>query len=101
MAEERTVLRKTRVGTVVSDKNDKTIVVSVERAAHMESSLYRTGLLEDQHVRYALAYAYFSSNRFPQAHKHLEHLTEPELFRKGIELRRLMQMCKEEPWKCL
>ena len=33
MAEERTVLRKTRVGTVVSDKNDKTIVVSVERAA--------------------------------------------------------------------
>ena len=72
-----------------------------ERAANMESSLYRTGLLEDQHVRYALAYAYFSSNRFPQAHKHLEHLTEPELFRKGIELRRLMQMCKEEPWKCL
>src|SRR5690606_24512233 len=33
MAEERTPLRKTRVGTVVSDKNDKTIVVSVERAA--------------------------------------------------------------------
>lgn len=33
MSEERTVLRKTRVGTVVSDKNDKTIVVSVERAA--------------------------------------------------------------------
>src|SRR5690606_25560673 len=33
MTEERTVLRKVRVGTVVSDKNDKTIVVSVERAA--------------------------------------------------------------------
>ncbi len=33
MAEERTVNRKSRVGTVVSDKNDKTIVVSVERAA--------------------------------------------------------------------
>lgn len=33
MAEERTPLRKTRVGTVVSDKNDKTIVVSVERTA--------------------------------------------------------------------
>jgi small subunit ribosomal protein S17 len=33
MTEERTVLRKQRVGTVVSDKNDKTIVVSVGRAA--------------------------------------------------------------------
>src|SRR3546814_16833051 len=33
MTEERTVLRKVRVGTVVSDKNDKTIVVSVGRAS--------------------------------------------------------------------
>ena len=33
MAEERTVNRKPRVGTVVSDKNDKTIVVEIERAA--------------------------------------------------------------------
>jgi small subunit ribosomal protein S17 len=30
---ERRVNRKTRVGTVVSDKNDKTIVVEIERAA--------------------------------------------------------------------
>lgn len=72
-----------------------------ERAANMESSLYRTGLLEDQHVRYALAYAYFSSGRFPEANRHLDHLTEAELFRKGVELRRLMQTCKAEPWKCL
>ncbi|MBX3631078.1 MAG: tetratricopeptide repeat protein [Nitrosomonas sp.] len=72
-----------------------------ERAANMESSLYRTGLLEDQHVRYALAYAYFSSGRFAEAGKQLDHLSEPELFRKGIELRRLMQVCKEEPWKCI
>lgn len=40
----------------------------------MESSLYRTGLLEDQDVRYALAYALFSSGRFPEANKHLDHL---------------------------
>jgi len=33
MAEERTVNRKSRVGTVVSDKNDKTIVVSVGRTS--------------------------------------------------------------------
>lgn len=71
-----------------------------ERAANMESSLYRTGLLEDQDVRYALAYALFSSRRFADANKHLDHLTHAELFRKGTELRRLMEICKTEPWQC-
>lgn len=71
-----------------------------ERAANMESSLYRTGLLEDQDVRYALAYALFSSRRFSEANKHLDHLTNAELFRKGTELRRLMEACKNEPWQC-
>ena len=71
-----------------------------ERAANMESSLYRTGLLEDQDVRYALAYALFSSGRFPEANKHLDHLKNAELFRKGTELRRLMEVCKTEPWQC-
>jgi len=33
MAEDQTVNRKARVGTVVSDKMDKTIVVSVKRAS--------------------------------------------------------------------
>ena len=33
MAQERAVNRKPRVGTVVSDKNDKTIVVEIERAS--------------------------------------------------------------------
>ena len=33
MAEERAVNRKSRVGTVVSDSNDKTIVVQIERAS--------------------------------------------------------------------
>lgn len=71
-----------------------------ERAANMESSLYRTGLLEDEDVRYAMAYALFSTRRFPEAAKHLDHLKNAELFRKGTELRRLMEVCKSEPWQC-
>ncbi|SDW86145.1 tetratricopeptide repeat protein [Nitrosomonas communis] len=71
-----------------------------ERAANMESSLYRSGVLDDQEVRYALAYALFSSKRFPEANKHLDHLKDAELFRKGTELRRLMEICKTEPWQC-
>lgn len=71
-----------------------------EQAASMESSLYRVGLLEDENVRYALAYAQFSTGRFQQASKHLDYLKEPELFKRGVELRRLMEVCKEESWKC-
>lgn len=71
-----------------------------ERAANMESSLYRTGLLGDQEVRYAFAYALFSSGRFSEANKHLDQLKDPELFRKGTELRRMMEICKTEPWQC-
>ncbi|UJP06404.1 MAG: hypothetical protein LZF61_05400 [Nitrosomonas sp.] len=72
-----------------------------ERAANMESSLYRTGLLEDQSVRYALAYALFSTRRFTEVNKHLDHLKDAELFRKATELRRLMDACKNEPWQCV
>lgn len=71
-----------------------------ERAANMESSLYRTGLLEDQSVRYALAYALFATRRFAEVGKHLDHLKDAELFRKATELRRLMETCKTEPWQC-
>ena len=71
-----------------------------ERAANMASSLYRAGLLADQNIRYALAYALFSSGRFSAAEKHLHHLKDATLFRKGIELRRLMAVCQTEPWQC-
>lgn len=71
-----------------------------ELAANMESALYRNGLLDDQHVRYALAYAYFSTGRHTDADEHLDNLTDADLFRRGIELRRLMELCKAEPWQC-
>ena len=71
-----------------------------ELVANMESALSRNGLLDDQHVRYALAYAFFSTGRHAAANDHLDHLTDADLFRRGIELRRLMEICKTEPWQC-
>lgn len=71
-----------------------------ELVANMESALYRNGLLDDQHVRYALAYAFFSTGRHTDANEHLDNLTDADLFRRGIELRRLMEICKIEPWQC-
>jgi tetratricopeptide (TPR) repeat protein len=71
-----------------------------ELVANMESALYRNGLLDDQHVRYALAYAFFSTGRHTDANEHLDNLTDADLFRRGIELRRLIEICKTEPWQC-
>lgn len=76
------------------------VLKQYEQAASMEGSLYRVGLLEDENIRYALVYAQFSSGHFQQATKRLDYLKEPELFGRGIELRRLMEVCKDESWKC-
>ena len=72
-----------------------------EQAASMDGDLKRVGLLEDEDVRYALAYAVFKVGDFDEAETHLQKLTRPDLFRKAAELRRTIQDCSEDPWKCL
>jgi tetratricopeptide (TPR) repeat protein len=72
-----------------------------EAAINMANELYRAGLLQDQSIRYALAYANFNVGDYPASIKHIEYLKEPELFKKGIELRRIMAECQQEPWQCL
>ncbi|SMG63190.1 conserved hypothetical protein, partial [methanotrophic bacterial endosymbiont of Bathymodiolus sp.] len=71
-----------------------------EQAANMKKSLYRSGLLEDENIRYALAYAYFSSGQFDAASRQIDFLKEVELFKKGVELRRMMANCSDQPWQC-
>ena len=72
-----------------------------EQAAAMETALYRVGLLEEEDLRYAMAYAYFKTAEFNRAEEHLAQLTRPDLFRKAAELRRVIQDCEQESWKCL
>ncbi len=71
-----------------------------EKAANMKKSLYRQGLLADQNIRYALAYAYFASGQFRKASRQIDFLRDAELFKKGVELRRMMAACQDEPWQC-
>ena len=66
----------------------------------MESALFRSGLLQDEDVRYALAYAYFRAGDFTAADRHLATLRRPELFRKATELRKVMEECADAPWSC-
>jgi len=71
------------------------------RAAAMDRDLRRLGLLDDEDLRYALAYAYFKSGDFAGAETHLATLTRADLFRKAAELRSAMQDCAEDTWQCL
>lgn len=71
-----------------------------EKAANMKKSLYRNSLLKDQNIRYALAYAYFASGQYRASSRQIDFLREAELFKKGVELRRMMAACQTEPWQC-
>lgn len=72
-----------------------------EQAAAMVNDLRRTGLIDDEDIRYALAYAVFKVGDFETAETHLQKLTRSDLFRKAAELRRAIQDCSEDRWQCL
>lgn len=72
-----------------------------EQAAAMATPLYRVGLLQDEDLRYALAYAQYKTGAFDEAEANLAQLTRPDLFRKAAELRRAIDDCNGDSWKCL
>ena len=72
-----------------------------EQAAAMETALLRVGLLEEEDLRYAIAYAFFNIGDFASAEKYLVTLNRPDLFRKAAELRRAIQDCTGDRWKCM
>jgi len=79
------------------------ILIELQRfgqAAGMHRDLERVGLLADEDIRYALAYAYFKTGEFDRAEEQLTFLTRSDLFRKATELRRVMSQCAEESWLC-
>ncbi|MGB0515292.1 MAG: hypothetical protein ACPGJE_10680, partial [Wenzhouxiangellaceae bacterium] len=71
-----------------------------EQAAGMGTDLERAGLLGDEDIRYALAYALFKAGRFDESEQHLQQLTRSDLFRRAVELRRAMEQCADSPWMC-
>lgn len=71
-----------------------------DKALTMEDDLYRVGLLNNEDIRYALAYAYFKAGAYDGAERHLAKLTESDLFRKATQLREAMAQCRKSAWRC-
>jgi len=80
------------------------ILIGLERfnqAAAMMEDLERVQLLEEEDIRYAMAYALFKTGDYEAARSQLFFLESPENFRKATELRRVMAECEQQPWLCL
>ncbi len=72
-----------------------------DRAVAMHRDLERIGLLENEEIRYALAYTYYMNGEYDASEKLLATLTKPDLFAKGVSLRSSMEKCRENRWECL
>lgn len=66
----------------------------------METALTRTGLIDEEEIRYAVAFSNYRNGDFEATERHLQKLTKPELFRKATELRKLMSDCADKRWQC-
>jgi len=71
-----------------------------ERVVATASALKRSGLLEDENIRYALAYAYYMTSDFEKSERELQALSRPDLFEKATELRKNMEKCQNNIWEC-
>ena len=69
--------------------------------AGMEPRLSRLGLLEDESIRYALAYAHFKLQNFSATERHLKELRSASYFDKAANLRKAIVTCKDAGWECI
>lgn len=71
-----------------------------EMVASMERDLRRVALLEDESILYAVAYSHFKSGAYERSERLLGKLRDAELFRKAAVLRKHMEDCANERWRC-
>lgn len=71
-----------------------------EKAATLDARLIRLGLLENEDLVYALAYAHFKTGNFARAETLLKRITDPDLFRKSVALRESIEQCVQKGWQC-
>jgi tetratricopeptide (TPR) repeat protein len=71
-----------------------------ENAVAMEKGMSRIGILEDDNIRYALAFALSQVGKYERAERHLKYITNSELFKKATQLRASMVDCQKDMWSC-
>lgn len=73
---------------------------SFEAVTAMLPKVTRLGLLADENIKYAMAYAFFKTGRFSEASAQLKSISQPELYESSLQLRKAMDACAETGWEC-
>ncbi|HIP60624.1 MAG TPA: hypothetical protein EYH01_09380 [Campylobacterales bacterium] len=97
------------LNTQITDKREKVkqkIAIFIDREEFakviaMKNALFRYNMLEDENLRYALAYSYFMVKDFTKAEHHLKKLTKSALFSKATMIRKNIEKCKNNNLECL
>jgi tetratricopeptide (TPR) repeat protein len=71
-----------------------------EKVIGVKDELGRYNLLDDDNIRYALAYSYYMAKDYDQAEFHLKKIQDNELFSKGTVIRRNIEKCRENSMGC-
>ena len=71
-----------------------------EQAAALTPRLARLGLLDEDPIAYAVAYANFKLGRFDVADAQLATIADPRWFADATTLRRAMEDCRAQPIAC-
>jgi len=72
-----------------------------EKVIGLKDGLGRYGLLADDNLRYALAYAYFMVKDYDHAEKHFKKITDNALFSKATVIRKSIEKCKKNSLECI
>ena len=70
------------------------------KVSGLAPQLNQFGLLQDEDIRYALAFSQFQTGEFSKAEAHLNKITRNDLFSKAVEIRRSIESCRKNKWMC-
>ena len=67
----------------------------------LKKALNRYGMLDDDNLRYALAYSYYMSGDYINAEVHLKKISDNELFNKATVIRKNIEKCRNNTMECM
>ncbi|HIP18089.1 MAG TPA: hypothetical protein EYG78_02000 [Sulfurovum sp.] len=93
----------------ITDKKEKLkqkIAIYVEREEYEKiigliEALKRYKMLEDDNIRYAVAYAYYMAKDYEEAEVQLKKITDNELFAKATIIRKNIEKCQDNSMECI
>ncbi len=71
-----------------------------DQAVALKNDLIRTRLLQQDDIRYAMAFTHFKLGQYQETEGLLSELTEPRYIEQALQIRDYMNQCRLQPWLC-